>query len=406
MNDLIKIAFRNIFRNSRRSLITVFISFLSVLFLVVGSSFLGGLFNNILSESIRQTGHVRITSKDYAIKERMLSLTGNIDNYPEIKNRIAKISGVSWVTARIKFAAVVYQGDQSQEGLGNGIEAADIKNLNLESAIYQGRVMKPQANDEILIGRQLAETLGIKAGDQVTLLSRTIDNSPYALKYRVTGLFDLQNGKLNKTFYIPLSSAQDLLNMADRVTEILAFSDSTTATGALTASLKKDSQLSQLSIERWDEIGLAPVLTGIIKIVSTIIQLIFVFLAGLGIANTMMMAVFERKNEIGLLKSMGMYENEITALFTLEGFILGLFGTLSGLFVGGMAAYYLNRHGLYLGSSLSGLPLLINSMIYGVFDGGIFLKGTILGLAAAVLASIFPALSGVRLKPTEALRKE
>lgn len=406
MNDLIKIAFRNIFRNSRRSLITVFISFLSVLFLVTGSSFLGGLFNNILSESIRQTGHVRITSKDYAIKERMLSLTGNINNYHEIKSRIARVSGVSRVTARIKFAAVVYRGDQSKEGMGNGIEAADIQNLNLESAIYQGRVMKAKAQDEILIGRKLAETLRIKAGDQVTLLSRTLDNSPYALKYRVTGLFDLQNGKLNKTFYISLSSAQDLLNMADRVTEILVFSDSTAATKSLMTGLKKDPDLSGLSVERWDEIGFAPVLTGIIGVVSTIIQLIFVFLAGLGIANTMMMAVFERRNEIGLLKSMGMYENEITTLFTLEGFILGLAGTLSGLFAGGTAAYFLNRHGLYLGSSLAGLPLLVSSTIYGVFDAGIFIKGTIPGLAAAILASIFPALSGVRLKPTEALRKE
>ncbi len=408
MSDLFKIAFRNIFRNLRRSVLTIIISFLGVFVLMMSSSFLGGMFNNLLSESIKTTGHVRITSADYETKERMMSLTGNVTDFEQQKKDVSKVPGVVTVVGRLRFPSLVYQasGEENKEGLGYGIEAEDLKNLNFKNYIYDGRLLKPEARDEIMVGRKLAESLSLKTGDEVTLLSRTLYNSTYALNYRVVGLFDMQNGKLNKTFYISLASAQELLDMTDRVSEILVYGESGDKAPALLERLKKIPGSKELLLKRWDEIGFAPVFTGIVTVVSTIMQLVFIFLAALGIANTMMMAVFERKGEIGLLKSMGMHEQEITALFTIEGFFLGFIGTVLGLAGGGLVAFWLSKYGINLGSSLEGMPIVVANMIYGTFNIGIFLKALILGLAAAILASLLPALNGVRLKPTEALRKD
>jgi putative ABC transport system permease protein len=407
MSDLLKIAFRNIFRNSRRSLLTVIISFLGIFILMLSSSFLGGLFDGILGESIKSTGHVRITSPDYDIKERMMSLTGNVPDFKRIKQEILKVNGVTIAAGRLKFPCLMYKGDEYKEGLGFGIENEDLKNLNFKNYTYQGRLLNPGNKNEIVIGRDLAQSLHLKIDDEVTILSRTLYNSTYALNYRVIGLFDMQNGRLNKGFYISLASAQELLDMADRVTEILVFGKTSAQAGTLISQFRNISGFKELQLKPWNQIGFAPIFTGIVTIVSTILQLIFVILAGLGIANTMMMAVFERKGEIGLLKSMGMHDNEITALFTIEGFILGFIGTALGLLCGGTGAYLLSKYGINLGGSLAGLPMMIvTQMIYGVFNLGIFLKSIVLGLAAAVLASLIPALNGVRLKPTEALRKE
>ena len=408
MGGLLKIAFRNIFRNLRRSLLTIIISFLGVFVLMMSSSFLGGMFDNLTGESIKTTGHVRITSTDYETKERIMSLTGNVADFEERKETIAKSPGVVTVTGRLRFPSLVYResDDQNKEGLGLGIEKEDIRILNFKNYIYQGRPLTPDSQDEIMMGRQLAESLGIHAGDEVTLLSRTLYNSTYALNYKVVGLFDMQNGKLNKTFYISLASAQELLDMSGRVTEILVYGQSSDGAAGLLGRLKKLPGFNELLLKRWDQIGFAPVFMGIVRVVSTIMQLVFILLAALGIANTMMMAVFERKSEIGLLKSMGMHEHEITLLFTMEGFFLGFIGTLLGLAGGGMVAFWLFKYGIDLGSSLEGVPMVVANIIYGTFDSGIFLKGLILGLAAAILASLLPALNGVRLKPTEALRKE
>jgi putative ABC transport system permease protein len=408
MGDLLKIAFRNIFRNLRRSALTIVISFLGVFILMVSSSFLGGMFNNLLGESIKTTGHVRITSADYETKERMMSLAGNIPDFGRRKETILKVPGVVTVVGRLRFPSLIYQasGDANKEGLGYGIEKEDLRQLNFTNYIYQGRLLKPGARDEIMVGRQLAESLSLKTGDEVTLLSRTLYNSTYALNYRVVGLFDMQNGKLNKTFYISLASAQELLDMADRVSEILVYGESSDKAAALLGRLKNMPGIEGFSLKRWDQIGFAPIFTGIVTVISTIMQLVFIFLAALGIANTMMMAVFERKGEIGLLKSMGMYEPEIITLFTIEGFFLGFMGIVLGLAGGGLAAFLLSKYGINLGSSLEGMPMVVANMIYGIFTFGIFLKGLILGLVAAVFASLLPALNGVRLKPTEALRKD
>lgn len=406
MNDLMKIAFRNVFRNFRRSLLTIFISFLSVTGLVVSSSFLGGMFNSILNENIKYSGHIRLNSKDYEVQERMMSLTGNVAGYRELRRKIAQASGVDQVVGRMKFAGLVYKDEENKEAFGSGIEEADLKILELNNLTYQGKTINTKAKDEIIVGRQLAESLNLKTGDQVTVLTRTIYNSPSAFNYKVVGIFDLQNGKLNKGFYISLTGAQELLDLEDRVLEIAVFGKSRQDTPELLRSLRQIPEVRGLQIKLWDQIGLGPIFTSIVTVVSTIIQLIIIALAGLGIANTMMMAVFERKNEIGLLKSMGMRDAEITALFSIEGFFLGLLGTTAGLLVGGTIAYFFHRHGINLGGQLQGLPMALGNVIYGTFDSFIFGKGIILGLGAAVIASVLPALSGVRLNPTQALRKE
>jgi putative ABC transport system permease protein len=411
MSELMKIAFRNLFRNSKRSLLTIFISMLAVACLVFGNSFLGGMFDNILSESIKFSGHIRLASLDYDIKERLMSLTGNVPEYEALKASLLKHpqvrQKVKTITGRLKFGAVIFKGeDTSKEGLGYGIEPQDITALDFKNITYQGRILDFNAKDELLIGRQLADSLKLNLGDEVTLLARTLYNSPYALNFRVVGFFDMQNSQLNKTFYISLANAQYLLDMEGRVSEVLIFGKTIDDTDRIMKDLREIKETRDYQLKTWGEMGMGPVFRVIVMIISLIIRGIFLVLAGLGIANTMLMAVFERRNEIGLLKSMGMREEEIVALFTFEGVFLGLVGTCLGLLVGGLGAHYIATEGIKIGSSLEGIPFTIRNIIYGQFNVSIFIVAGLLGLAVAFLSSLLPSRSGARLNPTEALRKE
>jgi putative ABC transport system permease protein len=405
MNDLFTLAFRNIFRNSRRSLLTVVMVLIAVMVIVLSSSFLSGMLSNMVEEFIRSSGHVRITTKDHDIQERKLSLYGGISNYSNYKKAIG--NGARTVVGRLKFGSYIFKGDDYKEALGYGVEDNDFQNLKLGQITYQGQPLRPGSRDEILIGRQLAASLGLRIGDQVMLLVSTYYNSTWALNFKVVGFFDKQSSSANKSFYISLAAAQELLDMADMVTEIMVFGSKISATNEaakILSGLKTIKELQGMDLKRWDEVGMAQALVKMLTLIYTVMQMIFVVLAGLGIANTMMMAIFERKPEIGLLKSLGMREQKIVNLFLMEGSLLGLLGTFIGLVFGGVGAYLMATKGINLGNSFEGLPFGIGNILYGGLNIGIFVKGLVLGFVAAFLATLVPVLSVVKIKPSEALR--
>ncbi len=404
MGNLFKIAFRNIFRNFRRSVLTIIMILIAVQIIVQGNSFLSGMLTNIANESVLITGHVQVTSKDHDLKEKMMSLAGNVSNYSNIKNSLSGVKDIETVLGQLKFSTVIYKGEKNKQGYGYGIEQSAVKKLNLSDYIYKGRIIK-KSNNEIMVGREIAKKLKLQIGENVTLWVRTLDNKNNIVSYKVVGFFDSGNTLLNKTFYIPLPVAQKLLNMTDRVTEILLFGKSVNKTSEIIDHIKGLGPLKGLKFKRWNQIGMGPLLIGIVGIISTVVQLVIISLAAFGIANTIMMAVLERKGEIGLMKSMGMHESEIITLFTIEGLLLGLIGVIGGMITGGIVAFVLSTHGINIGNGMKDFSVKLTGVVYGGFSPGIFIKGFSYGMIATVVATIIPVINGVRLKPSEALRK-
>jgi putative ABC transport system permease protein len=408
MIGLTKIAFRNVFRNFSRSILTIFITAMSVTILVVGSSFVDGAINSFLNENIKSTGHVRIASSNYDIYSKMLSLTHNVANYDQIERAVTNQPDVKAklkiVTGVIKFGAVVYNGEANQESLGFGIEPNYYETLGINRAIYQGRIVNPTAGDEIIIGRRLADSLKIKINQQVTLLTRTQFNATSVSNYQVVGIYDIQNSKLNRSFYLPLHSAQMLLDMEGIVSEVLVFGKSIPDTTLLRNKLLKIPALQKLELKPWNLIGTAASFLILVNIIIYTILVIIVILAGLGITNTMLMVMLERRKEMGLLKSMGMHEREIVILFTIEGIILGLTGMVIGLLLGGSAAYNLSVQGVHFGSALQGVSFATTEVVYGTFNSAIFVRAVVLSVVSGVLASLIPSMLGVRVQSAVALK--
>lgn len=404
MFKLVEIASRNIFRNFQRSILTIVMVFLAVTVIVAGSSFLTGMLSSIAEESVRLTGNVRVTSKNHDLKEKAMSLAGNISDYSKKKEPLSSVNNVKNVVGQIKFNSVIYNSDKSRQGFGYGIEEDSINILKLKEQVYDGKLFSFDAKDEALVGRDIAENLNLKVGDEITLLGKGLNDS-YKSKYKVVGFCDFGNTLLNKSFFVSLTSAQDLLEMPDKVTEILVYANTSDDTNKIMNDIQGLEPFKDLETKPWNDIGMGALLIGIVKVVSTIAQLVLISLAAFGITNTVMMAVLERKGEIGLLKSMGMHESEVVILFTLEGVILGVIGIFCGLLIGGIAAFVLSTHGLNLGNGLEGFSVKLGGMVYGGFTPGIFIKGISFGLGATLVATLIPVSGVVRLKPSEALRK-
>jgi len=399
---LLSIVFKNLKRNKKRSFLTILIILIATSGMTFGLSWIEGEKNLFLESGKRMTGDVRITAPDYELRSRSLDVSSNF-SYSKIKKVVETIPEKNTGVGRIKFGGLIYFHENHENAMGSGIESKDEKIIGFDKFIYSGRFL--ENNNEIIIGESLRRRLNLKLGDLVTLLTQTQDKSLYSLNYDIVGFYKMDNTRLNKSFYITLSSSQYLLDMEDRVTEYLIYSNNNenSIQRFLAENIDED-----VLIKRWDEIGMNESFTQILPFIQGIFIFIFATLSGLSISNTMLMTVFERRHEIGLLKALGMKEKEIKKIFILEGGLMGSIGGAAGIVLGGGIALYLGRVGVNFGDMIESFTseLNIKGVIYPhltVFVVGLSLS---VALVTSILATFLAIFSEVKREAVENMRNE
>ncbi|RKY98038.1 MAG: hypothetical protein DRQ10_07865 [Candidatus Hydrothermota bacterium] len=274
--------------------------------------------------------------------------------------------------------------------------------LDIEDDVIDGST---DLSRGVLIGKDLANSLGVGAGDTLILLAKTSEGGLGGAKLPVEGVIEFGFAQYDRRFMLmDLSRAQKLLRMGDGVTEILVFLKNPKDADAFARSLKLPQGLEAKSINEL----LGPI-AAMIRFADIFYALFFGFLVALAafaIVNTMTVAVFERMREIGTLKALGMTDNEIFELFTLEGALLGLAGGLAGSALGYGLAAILAKHGINYGSMLKNISLPIPYVIYPKLDIGTVLFALLLVLVMSALAAAIPSWTARKLTPAEALRVE
>ncbi|MEI6857831.1 FtsX-like permease family protein [Psychrilyobacter sp.] len=326
---LLSIVFKNLKRNKKRSFLTILIILIATSGMTFGLSWIEGEKNLFLESGKRMTGDVRITAPDSELRSRSLDVSSNF-SYSKIKKVVERIPQKNIDVGRIKFGGLIYFNEKHESAMGSGIENKDEKIIGFDKFIYSGRFL--ENNNEIIVGESLRRKLNLKLGDKVTLLTQTQGKSLYSLNYDIVGFYKMDNTRLNKSFYITLVSSQYLLDMEDRITEYLIYSNNNE--NLIKNFLTQNTDKTVL-VKRWDEIGMNQSFTQILPFIRGIFIFIFATLSGLSISNTMLMTVFERRHEIGLLKALGMKEGEIKKMFILEGGLMGSIGGIAGLILGG-----------------------------------------------------------------------
>jgi putative ABC transport system permease protein len=407
MGKLITIAWRNVWRNRRRTVIAVIAIALGLALMLFFDGILGGAKQAIYGNTVKlQGGNVQVHAPGYREKARRMPLLPLADAEAAVQAASAQ-SQVVAVSCRIETGGMVSSREGTLPVVITGIEPEREAPASLVAEkIVQGRYLAADDEDFLLIGRALARNLEVTVGDRVTLVGRATHEQTRRRTMTVVGIYDLNIPEVEKRMvYVSLVEAQTLFDLRDQATEVAVFLERVGQEPPVVEALQ--AALPGYEVDAWDTLD--PSTKQSMEMedqVMGIFGLIILLIAGVGILNLMLMAVFERTREIGLVAAMGLKRREIVVLFLLEGVLIGLLGALVGSVLGGLINAYYGTVGLeWAGASAeySELAALLGGRIY--FRTGmdmLFSRALTVAIIAA-LASLYPAWQASKREPAEAL---
>lgn len=403
MNALVSMAFRNVLRNRRRTLITL--AALTVGVTAVGTirGILNGLQETIVNSTIESAlGALQLHRAGYLANVLSTPLSLDFEWNDALASRVRSVKGVTAVAPRIQFAgSLTVDADETPEAL---FFAASAVEPALEPAVTPRRKLlftdgTTLDDDHVVLGDSLAAAFGAKAGTRVILLAPDRDGSLNGELTQVGGAMRAVLPGEMKVAVVPLSLAQKLLRMEGRVTEVAVAVDELSQLERVAADLRATLGPG-FEVHGWSE--LAPERHTIMKLqtaVTSIVSFVFLLLMLLGVANTMMMSVLERTREVGTMMAVGLTRGSVMTLFLLEALVLGAVGSAAGLGVTALLVFALSRHGLHVTPPNATMALDVFPFIT--------LPYTVLTLLAAMLGSVlfalYPAWRASRLRPVQAL---
>lgn len=320
------LAWRNIQRNMRRSLMAIFVISIGVTAIITAVGFLLASFHG-LGESVvgSGVGHIQITQNEKYGK--------NIDKETQglIEKVTSQIQGIRFTTPRVTFEGLISSSEETISVVGQGIVPnKESKISSVFANIIEGEGLSPQLDStEILLGSILKNSLKSKINDYITLLATLKDGSINAIDFTVEGVY--KSGipeKDSRYISVPISTAQDLLG-TDEINQVIVMLNDTQSTGKIVKQLKQ--QLPQLIIKPWYKV--APYYSQVVQLytnIFSVVGVIILIVVLLSVGNTMLMTIMERVREVGTLRAIGFSREQIALEFSLEGFLLGIIGVVLG----------------------------------------------------------------------------
>ncbi len=402
----LKLAWRNVWRHRRRTVIIVLAMGLSLSMMMFYDGLMDGFNEAIAGNAVRVLGgNVQVHAEGYREKVDSNPLLPLADDSAIVKAALAQPNVVA-ATRRIQTGGLVSnsEGAFSLNIIGIEPEAEAPVSLIAEH-IVDGRYLVPTDEDAILIGKGLADALALNVGDRITMVGSDIHKQNRQRTMTVIGVYDIGIPSMEKaTLYISLAEAQSLFNLNGQSTEVQVTLNKVGTESKVVAGLS--AALPGYEVESWSnnypELGNA---VGRKNIVMDIFSIIIVAIAGIGILNLLMMAIYERTREIGLLGAMGLKPGEIATTFILEGALIGAVGVIAGVVMGLGINLSLMQVGMDY-SQFAGMTdymALISGRIYPTLGVSKLFTRAMIMLVIAALAALVPALIASRREPSEAL---
>jgi putative ABC transport system permease protein len=400
------LAFRNIFRNRRRTIMTLLMVGGGVTGLLLVGGFFAYMYNGIREGAINNgLGHLQIFSAEHFTRDEVRVLDTGIDNWHQMAATVKSGKHIRGVAPRIEFYGMVSNGVKSSVYMGSAVDPDAEQRLGFRTNIAAGQNLNSNSRGETeaLIGTGLAKSMNVKVGDGLTLLAMTSDGALNGIDVQIVGIVSSGVKEYDDRYLrITLLSAQRLLQ-SGRITNLVVGLDATKNTDEVYNELASGlhGQTQKLILKKW--IDLATFYNQVHSLFNAIfifIGIIVFFMVLMSSVNTLLMAMFERTREIGTMLAMGTPRGWIIALFMVEALVLGVLGAMVGLAVGNLLASLIN----YAGVQLPPPPGSTDPMKFYVFHvPSLMLCSSLLVIVSLALASILPAIRASRLQIAEAL---
>jgi ABC-type lipoprotein release transport system permease subunit len=402
----IKMAWRNMWRNWRRTLIASIAIVLGLILLIFMDALMRGSDQAIFGNAVRlYGGNVQIHAPGFRDRASRLPLIP-LDDGDTVVEIVRARPEVVAVSKRINTGGMVGSGEGAYPVSITAIEPESEAPVSLVAEnMVQGRFLTGDDRDNILIGQEMADLLNVGVGDRVVLLGKRKDESMRQRSMTVVGIFNLGMGDAEKGLvYINLPTAQTLYNLRDQETEVTISLAQVGQESALIASLQP--VLSNYEVDSFDT--LRPEIRELLAQKSAfigVIGFIVLLMAGIGILNLMLMAVYERTREMGVLAALGVKGRGLMGLFLLEGMFIGLIGAVIGCLLSWLLVLAVGQVGIdySMAQGTGELTALIGNRLYPTIPVTSVVFYGVAVVIIAALASLIPAWQASRKQPAESL---
>lgn len=369
--------------------------------LLLMASVLEGEMQGALQNTIRlQSGHLQIRPASYEENKISLKWEDLIENPDQVAQQLKSIPQVTIATPRLIASSILTLRDESKGVQILGIEPDSPANAPFREGMLSGEFIKADDREGILIGNVLADKLGLKVNDKVNLLVTTSNGDVNEQLFTVRGIFTTRTPAYDEsTIFMPLAKAQAITATENHASTIFVTLQDLNQADTVAKAL----QGSNYKILTWrEQNAFVTQFEDYANAFFVILYLIVLGITATVVTNTLVMAVFERTREIGILSAIGMKGRGIMAHFLAEAALLATGGVILGLVIGGAAVAYFTIYGIYIGDyGLSGV--LFEDHIYAHLTLQNTINLAVLAYIVTLIASLYPARLAARLEPVEAL---
>ena len=415
MKFIISLAFKNLTRYKRRTLITaIAIAFGIMMYIFIDSMLLGAEYESVRNLKWYETSSARIYATGYWEERYQYPLDINISNPDRIVNILENAGYES--TPRTVFTGDLILNSRDFGEAGNmSVEVtaidpeSDYDVFNFGDTLVDGRFLKP-GDEGILMGSWFAEDIGAEVGYWVTIVTRGNGGFYEAMDLEILGIVNCPNPNVNRTLIMmPISTVDDYLAMNGSVTEIDVKMSDRADVGAEVNRIRNLINGEQLKVMSWKELAVDFLALLEAKRGGTGMILFLIFIiAAVGISNTMLMAIFERVRELGMMRSLGMPDKMIRWTFIFEAAGIGLIGSVVGVVFGALANIYLIYKGIDYSALLrnSDMGFRIQSIFRGVWNPETMIVAFVVGIFISSLVAYFPTRRALKMDIPACLRHQ
>jgi ABC-type lipoprotein release transport system permease subunit len=402
-------SWRNVWRNRRRSVLTVSAIALSLTFNILMRGIADGFHEQMVDNSVRANiGHIEVHRQGYHDDPGLNRTLPDPRRVDDVVRRLPHLRGSS---LRVLGDGLASTSENSAGIAILGIDPAREPTVTtIRRAVVKGRYLTADEARPVLLGDRLAETLRAHLGDKIVLLVQAADGSMGAQLFRLTGIFRSGAPELDRgVAYILLRDAQELFSLGDRITEEVLLLDSSDAVAAAQRSLEVSlaGGQGQCEVLTWSQVE--PFLEQFIVLDDAffyiIVAILFIVIS-VGILNTILMSVFERVREFGVMMALGTRPRQVVLLVVLEAGLLALVGVAIGGTLGSLATLYFARAGIDLASFAEGAASIgiTTTTVHSKLTAANLVLSNLAVFGLVVLVSLYPAAHAARLRPVEAIR--